>query len=114
MVDKDGVTLRETLEGLAGRTRRPHKRLEYEAQLALPPFPVALGYLWAIYRRLRRRKGGGFGPSPIEWPDIDAFLRHARISLAPWEVEVIEEIDDLFLIANQPKSASSPPSQEQS
>lgn len=63
----------------------------------MPPLPLALGYLWRAYNRLRRRKGSGFGPGPIEWPDIDAFLRLSGFALAPWEIEVIEEIDDVFL-----------------
>ena len=84
---------------MLNRVRDAQKRAAYEVGLACPPLPPALAYLWTIYRRLRRRKGGGFGPQPVEWPDIDAFLRHARIVLAPWEIEVIEEIDDLFLSA---------------
>lgn len=52
--------------------------------------------------RIRRRKGGGFGLSPIEWPDIDAFVRNSQFNLAPWEIEVVEDLDDMFLIANNP------------
>lgn len=81
------------------RTRRPEKLEQYEADLALPPLPLALSYLWQIYRRLRRRKGGGMGPSPIEWPDIDAFLRLSGVALVPWEIEVIEDLDDAFMAA---------------
>lgn len=47
---------------------------------------------------MRRRKGGsGFGVSPIEWPDIDAFVRQSGVRFAPWEVEIIEALDDLYL-----------------
>lgn len=60
--------------------------------------PIALTYLWQVYHRLRRRKGStGFGAAPIEWPDIDAFVRNAKVRLAPWEIEMIEDLDDLFL-----------------
>lgn len=67
---------------------------------------MALEYLWRIFKRLRRRKGSnGFGLSPIEWPDIDAFLRHTKLDLTPWEIEVIEELDDLILTDHsKPKS----------
>jgi hypothetical protein len=37
------------------------------------------------------------GPAPIEWPDIDAFVRRAGVSLAPWEIELIEQLDDIYL-----------------
>lgn len=60
--------------------------------------PAAGAYLWTAYSRLRRRKGGnGFGPSPLEWTDILAFQAGARFPLLPWEVEIIEAIDDLFM-----------------
>jgi hypothetical protein len=60
--------------------------------------PIALDYLWRIFNRLRRRKGsGGFSSSPIEWPDIDAFLRLSGVKLVPWEIEILEDLDDLFL-----------------
>lgn len=59
---------------------------------------MALEYLWRAFNRLRRRKGGnGFAALPIEWPDIDAFVRNTRFDLAPWEIEIIEDLDDLFL-----------------
>lgn len=59
---------------------------------------MALDYLWQTYHRLRRRKGAGFsGPEPVTWSDIDAYARRAGIRLAPWEVRIIERIDDLYL-----------------
>ncbi|MDI4231454.1 hypothetical protein OZ411_01325 [Bradyrhizobium sp. Arg237L] len=86
------------MQGLIKRTRNEAKRAGYEEQLRCPPLPRSLDYLWRTYHRLRRRKGSnGFAMSPIEWPDFDAFVRHAGLRLAPWEVEAIEELDDLFL-----------------
>lgn len=34
---------------------------------------------------------------PISWSDLDAFVRNAGFPLAPWETEIIETLDDLFL-----------------
>ena len=63
----------------------------------MPPFPVAMAYLWKAYMRLRRRKSMGFnGLNKIEWPDIDAFMRASRFPLAPWEIEIIEDLDDIY------------------
>ncbi len=60
--------------------------------------PSAGSHLWSVYSRLRRRKGGtGFGASPIEWPDIHAFMSAAVYPLAPWEIEIIEDLDDAYL-----------------
>lgn len=71
---------------------------EITAELAMPPFPECLAYLWQTYLRLRQRMSGGFsGPNPIGWPDIDAFIRRTGSRLAPWEIEAIERIDDMFV-----------------
>lgn len=59
---------------------------------------MPLFYLWQTFLRLSaRRSANGFAISPISWPDIDAFVRQSGFSLAPWEVEVIEELDRQFL-----------------
>lgn len=81
------------------------KRIEeIEAELAMPPFPKALAYLWNVYIRLRRRKAPSFsGQSPIDWQDIDAFIRRSGLRLAPWEIEILEAIDDIFLSPGPPK-----------
>jgi len=64
----------------------------------MPDFPMAVMYLWRAYHRMRGRKGGnGFGVVPLEWPDIDAFSRMSGLKLLPWEVTMIEKIDDLWL-----------------
>ncbi|MGN6142243.1 MAG: phage tail assembly chaperone [Mesorhizobium sp.] len=74
---------------------------QLEADLATPPFPLALNYVWRAWSRIRRRKAGGFsGPNPIEWPDIDAFVRNTRTRLDPHDIEMIEQIDDLYLAAS--------------
>lgn len=73
---------------------------ELAADLKVPPFPAALSYLWKAYLRLRRRKSVGFSAhNKIEWPDILAFVALTRTRLAPWEVALIEDLDDIFLRA---------------
>lgn len=92
------------LEGLIKRTRRPEKLAEYEAELECPPFPMAVLHLFNIFNKIRRRKGSnGFGLNPIEGPDIESFQRRHFISLAPWEQDIIEMLDDLFM-AEQAKA----------
>jgi hypothetical protein len=68
-----------------------------EAELELPPFPDALAYIWSAFSRLRRRKGGHEGPQPIGWTDIDAFCRISGVTFAPFEIEIVETLDDLYL-----------------
>jgi hypothetical protein len=60
--------------------------------------------VWAAFMRLHARRGSnGFSINPISWPEIDAFLRHSRITLAPWELRLIEELDDLYRIETATK-----------
>lgn len=81
------------------RTKNAAKRAGYEAELAQPPFPLALAYLWDAFTRMRRRCGSnGYSANPISWSDIDGFDRYSGQRLAPWEVKIIEELDDLFLM----------------
>ncbi len=82
----------------AERKGNDRRVAELERDLALPPFPRALAYVWQAYLRLRRRTAGGFsGPQPIGWQEIDAFVRRSGIRLAPWEIELIETLDDIYL-----------------
>ena len=85
------------IQGLLKRARKPEKIAEYEAQLFVPRFPKELSYLWQLYWRLRRRVSGGMsGREPISWSEIYGFLHLTKKTLTPWEVEVIEELDDLY------------------
>lgn len=106
----EGRTRRDRLESRlarAHRKNRPDVVAELEAELATPLFPDALRHVWDIWARLRRRKAPGMsGPSPVEWPDIDAFLRRAQRRLAPWEIELIEELDDVYLAKQSAEAVS--------
>lgn len=69
-----------------------------EAELATPPFPASVGHVWQAWVRIRRRKAQGFnGHEPIGWGDIDAFMRRARVHLDPFEIELVEAVDDVFM-----------------
>jgi hypothetical protein len=79
---------------------------ELSAEMALPPFPVGLQYLWDIFVRLRRRTAPGFaGMTPISWPDLDAFCRLTQFRLLPWELRLIEALDAACL-QPEPKPAT--------
>lgn len=102
--DKDGNSYRDHLQGQLKRARTPERQAELEEELALPPFPEALRYLWTAFVRMRRRNAGnGYGPTPITWADIDAYSRLSGLRLQPWEIEIIELLDDRFLVSRQPQ-----------
>lgn len=109
-IDENGVSLEETLTGLLARARTPARRAKLEAELAVPPMPAALGYLVAVFRRLAaRRQNSGFGPQPIPLSEIAALQSLAGVRLAPWEVEIIEALDDLHLASLTPQRTSPEP-----
>jgi hypothetical protein len=93
---EDGVPYRQILEGLLERTHKPDKRAELEAELATPPLPLELEHVWQAFCRLNARRRSGFSIEPIAWADLDAFIRLTGVRLAPFEIQLIEMLDDLF------------------
>lgn len=94
----ESVSNRDVLQGLLERTRNPKNREQYEAMLAVPPAPVELLYLLGIFNRIRGRVNStGFGPGRITLGDISDFVRLTKTRLDPWEVEVLEKLDDKFM-----------------
>ena len=66
--------------------------------------PIGAIHVWTTFIRLHNRRGSsGFGPSPILWSDIDSFTRLSGFVLAPWELEIIEDLDMVFF-AEQAKA----------
>lgn len=69
--------------------------------------PAALEYLWRVFLRLHGRRGSnGFAANPVSWPEIDAFVRNSRFRLAPWEIEVIEDLDAVYLVEQSKRAKS--------
>lgn len=66
----------------------------------MPEFPKPLLYLWHAYMRMRRRMAPSplGGPLPLTWTEIGSFERLTGAHLAPWEVELVEALDDLYLV----------------
>lgn len=87
-------------------TRRlpPQRRAEIEAELEVPPFPMALEHVWSAFCRLSARRSCGFAANPISWSEIDAFLRLSGVRLLPFEIRLIEELDDLFRLETSKKA----------
>jgi hypothetical protein len=63
----------------------------------LPPDAV---YLWNHFTLLHAaRTGGGMGPNPITYAELDAYSRIAGAALVAWEVGAIRALDDAYLAA---------------
>lgn len=92
------MSLRETLEGLLERTNRPERRDELQAELRCPPCPALVQYLWATFQRLSNRRGSsGFGPLPISWSELRAFMDITGRRFTAWELDMIEALDVVYL-----------------
>lgn len=59
-----------------------------------PEIPYAGMRVWGIFLRLHAaRGGGGFGPAPISYADMQAFQRVSGEPLRPFEIEMIKALD---------------------
>lgn len=105
-VDADGNSYREVLQGLRDRTADSKQIAKYEAELACPEMPAELVYLWNAFLRLSARRTVGFSANPISWSEIDAFARYTGTRLTPWEVKILEDLDDLYRAAQAPQGES--------
>jgi hypothetical protein len=81
---------------LLDRARNEKRKAALEAELACPPMPSGLSYLWAIFVRLSGRRGSS-GSGPITYLEIDAFQRITGTRLNGWEIEMIEALDRCYL-----------------
>lgn len=64
------------------------------------PLPPAARPIWMTFCRLSaRRSSGGFGPAPLGWTDLHAYQRMTGATLSPWEIEMIEMLDGMYLEA---------------
>lgn len=84
---------------MARRASNPKRKAWAVGQLEQPAFPSLGGYLWGIYHRIRRRRSTVGGIVPIDFSEFDAFQRSTRTALTPWEIGVLELLDDLYLAA---------------
>lgn len=65
-----------------------------------PTIPPEAVYLWNHFTLLHAaRTGGGMGPNPITYADLDAYSRLTGAGLEAWEVGAIRALDDAYLAA---------------
>jgi hypothetical protein len=53
--------------------------------------------LWRIFCALHAARGGGFGPNPISYSEIDAWARLHREPVRPFEVNILGAMDRAYL-----------------
>lgn len=91
MKQKDGRTLREHLEAV-------EEQVGTELQeLIGPPMPHVAVHIWEMFVDLHSGRGGGYGPSPLSWMEIESWQRMTRTTVQRWELRAIREIDRAWL-----------------
>jgi hypothetical protein len=68
--------------------------------------PSCVMYLWDYFRDMnRRRTSNGYGYNPITEEGVQAWARRRRITLLPFENELLDELEYVFLrIKNKEKA----------
>lgn len=64
---------------------------------AAPELPAELEYLWTLFLKLSRKRQNGMAANPISSTEIRDWCALRRVSFEPFEHDVIDRLDDLFL-----------------
>jgi hypothetical protein len=85
--------LREHLEAVHKSTGR------HVPELDVPDLPVACRGAWDVFLELHARRGGGFGPAPIDEARLCGWQQLHGVRLTPWEIEAVSLVDTAWLEA---------------
>lgn len=88
--DKNGVSAREHLAGALKRARSDERRRQLASELAGPPFPRPLSYLWALFVEIADGlENGGWGPPVVTWQSLQAWSQLTGVTLDPREACIL-------------------------
>lgn len=91
MTDSRGATVADHLAQL----EKNGVRVEESER---PEIPYEGEQLWDFFWRLSMGRGStGFGVSPFQFSEIEAWSRVNRVQLDPWEVDCLKAMDMAFL-----------------
>ncbi|MCQ4160861.1 hypothetical protein NON00_13080 [Roseomonas sp. GC11] len=58
------------------------------------PFPEGMQHVWNWFLELDAARGGtGFGPLPLQWGEIHAWMSATGARPTPWELNLIRDAD---------------------
>ena len=90
-----------------GASTLDHLISVYEATGVVPPelhrlqsgeCPYSLFHVWVVFTHLSAtRSSNGFGPNPITYQEIESYLNLGGIELTSDEVDILKQIDILYL-----------------
>lgn len=70
-----------------------------ESRIETPDLPVAAWHLWEWFWDLHQSRGGGFGPAPLSYAELDAWARTQLTRPHCWELEALRKMDRAYLRA---------------
>jgi hypothetical protein len=96
---KDGSSLRDNLESVYRQTgKMPDQLKQVEVN-------EAILYIWQWFCQLSsKRQSGMNGPLPTTFTEMKAWSEMTGIVPDPWEVSVLEQLDQLYLQSASKKS----------
>lgn len=94
--DKDGKSLRETLEVVERMTGQMP-----EEGINPVEFPDLLYDLWHWFLRMNAGRCSGMGPAPITEQEIGWFFRNRKIAPEVWQLDAIRMLDGIALESMQ-------------
>lgn len=68
-----------------------------EADVAEPALPIELEYLWKLFWKLNCKRQNGMGVNSLDSSEILAWQARRRVQFDPWEHDVIDRLDALFV-----------------
>lgn len=69
-------------------------------ELDNPPPSIVVGYLLDYFFELSQARQMGMAVNPLSYADIDAWCRLTHTRLSQWELNVIKQLDLIWLTEN--------------
>ena len=76
------------MESVERQTGKRPKELDDLVEL-----PDFARYVWQYFLALNAKRGGGFGPSPLTYQEMQAYFTLNQIQVEPWEIQLIDLLD---------------------
>lgn len=71
-----------------------------------PIYPHSKEYVFDVFWFMHKRRGSnGFSMNPISLVELEAYLRIIHLELTPWDMRLIDEMDQIMLKAARVSAA---------
>jgi|SRR6056297_1063877 len=115
MPDESGSTRRQHL--MQALESAPEGSAIYEDALAqlddAPEIPFYIVHIWEWFWQINKGRSAGMsGPNPITWQDIVNWNKLLNKQIRPIEVEILYEIDSVYLKKNAERAKKKKPNRK--